>query len=200
MAAAKRKGKAMAKRSTTPERRTSSLSRILQARWRLLLALLFGAAVASLLPGDLRLVSRLLIGWDAGIALYIVLVLLMIAGADTGHMRRESARQEEGRIVIQVLTVTAGPAGLGAIVLWLRTAPGSDYSPLSLALLFMTTLLYWAFIHIMFARCITPTNITRSIAAKVAACAFPERPSPAIGISSIWLSPSARRPKSPTSR
>ena len=116
MAAAKRKGKAMAKRSTTPERRTSSLSRILQARWRLLLALLFGAAVASLLPGDLRLVGRLLIGWDAGIALYIVLVLLMIAGADTGHMRRESARQEEGRIVIQVLTVTAGPAGLGAIV------------------------------------------------------------------------------------
>jgi uncharacterized membrane protein len=104
-----------------------------------------------LLPGDLRLVSRLLIGWDAGIALYIALVLLMIAGADTGHMRRESARQDEGRIVIQVLTVTAGLASLGAIVLWLRTAPGSDYGPLSLALLFMTTLLSWAFIHIMFA-------------------------------------------------
>ena len=67
----------------------------------------------------------------------------MIAGADTGHMRRESARHEEGRIVIQVLTVTAGLASLGAIVLWLRTAPGSDYSPLSLALLFMTTLLSW---------------------------------------------------------
>ncbi len=142
----------MAKSRTKPTPRQShALARILQARWRLLIAILLAAALILFLPAELRPVSRILIGWDAGVALYIALVLVMIAGADTDHMRQESARQDEGRIVIPVLTVAAGLASLAAIVFWLRTAPGGDFDPLSLALLFMTTLLSWAFIHVMFA-------------------------------------------------
>jgi uncharacterized membrane protein len=49
-----------------------------------------------------------------------------------------------------VLTVTAGMASLAAIVFWLRTA-GSDFDPRDLALLFLTTLLSWVFIHTIFA-------------------------------------------------
>jgi uncharacterized membrane protein len=141
----------MAKPRTKPQHQDHALARILQARWRLLLAILLGVALMLFLPSDLRPVSRILVGWDAGVALYIMLVLLMIAGADTNHMRRESARQDEGRVVIPVLTVLAGLASLAAIMFWLRTTPESGFAPLSLALLFLTTLLSWAFIHIMFA-------------------------------------------------
>lgn len=137
-------------RSGSP-RRSHPIARILQARWRLLLAILLGVGLMLLLPVDLRPVSRVLVGWDAGVALYIALVLVMVAGADAADMRHESALQDEGRIVIPVLTVLAGLASLAAILFWLRTTPESGYAPLSLGLLFLTTLLSWAFIHIMFA-------------------------------------------------
>jgi len=108
--------------------------------------------VVFLLPVEYRLVSRLLVGWDAGIALYLLLVLVMIVNANASYVRREAALQDEGRIVIPILTVIAAMASLGAIVFWLRTASHSQTDkPSILALLFLTTLLSWLFIHVIFA-------------------------------------------------
>jgi uncharacterized membrane protein len=126
------------------------LSRFFQARWRLLLSTLLCVLLVLFLPEGYRLASRLLVGWDAGVALYIVLVLWKVVGADVGHVRRESALQDEGRIAIPILTVAAALASLAAIVFWLRTA-GTEADPRILALLFLTILLSWAFIHVMFA-------------------------------------------------
>jgi hypothetical protein len=42
----------------------------LQARWRLLLAAVLCVLLVLLLPDGYRLVSRLLMGWDAGVALW----------------------------------------------------------------------------------------------------------------------------------
>jgi uncharacterized membrane protein len=53
-----------------------------------------------LLPDGYRLVSRLLMGWDAGVALYLVLVMAMIVNSDTSRVRRQSALQDEGRVGI----------------------------------------------------------------------------------------------------
>ena len=125
------------------------LSRFFQARWRLLLSALLCVLLVLLLPDGYRLASRLLVGWDAGVALYIVLVLWKVVGADVSLVRRQSALQDEGRIAIPILTVTAALASLAAIVFWLRTATEAD--PRILALLFVTILLSWAFIHMMFA-------------------------------------------------
>ena len=125
------------------------LSRFFQARWRLLLSALLCVLLVLLLPDGYRLASRLLVGWDAGVALYIVLVLWKVVRADVSLVRRQSALQDEGRIAIPILTVTAALASLAAIVFWLRTATEAD--PRILALLFLTILLSWAFIHIMFA-------------------------------------------------
>ncbi len=94
----------------------------------------------------------MLVGWDAGVALYLLLVLTMIARSDTSHMRRHAALEDEGRIAIPILTVIAAMASLGAIVFWLRTASESEADqPSILALLFLTTLLSWVFIHVIFA-------------------------------------------------
>jgi uncharacterized membrane protein len=172
----------------------------LQARWRLLLGTVLCVLLVLLLPDGYRLVSRLLMGWDAGVALYLVLVMAMIVNSDTSRVRRQSALQDEGRIAIPILTVTAAVASLAAIVFWLRTSGKGEIDELRiLALLFLTILLSWSFIHVML-RCITRMNITPSIAAKAEACASPGIPTRITGTFSISPSPSARPRKSPTWR
>jgi uncharacterized membrane protein len=133
-------------------RATARVSRFLQARWRLLLATALCVLLAIVLPEGYRLVSRLLMGFDAGVAVYLALVIWMIATSDPGRVRREAELQDDGRYVIPILTVMAGLACLAAIVFWLRTS-GLDQAdePRILALLFLTILLSWAFIHTMFA-------------------------------------------------
>ncbi len=133
-------------------RAASRVSRFLQARWRLLFSTLVCILLVIVLPEGYRLSSRLLMGWDAGVALYLSLVMWMIARASPDRMRRESALQDDGRITIPILTVIAALASLGAIVFWLRTSSGGeDDEPSILALLFLTTLLSWVFVHMMFA-------------------------------------------------
>ena len=139
-----------------PRNRTPSLlSRLpptLQAHWRLLLSTLLGVSLVLILPDQYRPVSRLLVGWDAGVAIYLTLVAVMIARSDTSQMRRRAALEDEGRHVIPILTVAAAMASLGAIVFWLRTASESEADQLAiLALLFLTTVLSWVFIHVIFA-------------------------------------------------
>ncbi len=77
--------------------------RFVKARWRLLVSGLFGLAVIAFLPFDLLHVTRLLIGWDAGIALYLLLVLTMVLGSDAASVCREAAMQDEGRYAVPIL-------------------------------------------------------------------------------------------------
>lgn len=142
----------MAKPRSQARHASGHLSRFLQARWRLLLSAALFVLLVVFLPEGYRLVSRLLMGWDAGVALYLVLVMAMVVNSDTARVRRESALQDEGRIAIPILTVIAAVASLAAIVFWLRTTGRSELDELRiLALLFLTILLSWAFIHVMFA-------------------------------------------------
>ena len=132
--------------------RHTRVSRFLQARWRFVFAVAVGIALGLFLPSEYHLASRFLIGFDAGVALYLLLVIVMILRSDPGRARRESPLQDDGRIAIPIFTVGAGMMSLGAIILWLRSASASGtIQPGLLALLFVTTLLSWLFIHTMFA-------------------------------------------------
>lgn len=140
--------------ATMPQNRPRvwRISSFLQARWRLLFSTIVCALLVVLLPDSFLWVSRLLIGWDAGVALYLILVLIMINRSGPGQLRRHSALQDEGRLAIPILTVIAAMASLGAIVFWMRTASASGtIAPRILLQLFLTTLLSWLFVHIMFA-------------------------------------------------
>ena len=142
----------MARHAVQKRRAPARISRFLQARWRLLFSTIVCILLVVFLPESYRLLSRLLMGWDAGIALYLALVLWMFARSDVDRMRREAALQDEGRVVIPILTVTAALASLAAIVFWLRTSSDTEtIEPGILALLFLTTLLSWTFIHMIFA-------------------------------------------------
>jgi len=125
--------------------------RFVKARWRLLVSGVLGLVLIGLLPSELLHVTRLLIGWDAGIGLYLMLVLAMVTGSDAVQVRRHSAIQDEGHYAIPILTVTAALASLAAIVVWLRLTPDTESQPTHLALLFLTTILSWLFVHSIFA-------------------------------------------------
>src|SRR5262245_12014554 len=137
----------------TPHQRQpgSRAMRVVRARPRLFLSGVIGLVVIAALPGDLRLTTRLLIGWDIGLALYLMAAFALMAGADVHHIRRQSALQDEGRIAILVLTVFAGLASLAAIIVELSTSGGAARESLRLLLATLTIVLSWAFIHTIFA-------------------------------------------------
>jgi len=125
--------------------------RIVRARPRLFLCALIGLIVIAALPGEWQLTTRMLIGWDIGIALYLAAALDVMARADLHHIRRQSALQDEGRVAILVLTVAAALASIAAIIVELGTTPGATREPIRLVLATITIVLSWAFIHTIFA-------------------------------------------------
>ena len=129
-------------------RRLPYVIRVIRARPRLFLSALGGAAVIGLLPADLRFPTRLLIGWDVGVAVYLVLAYVLIAQSDVARIKRRAATQDDGRFAILVLTAAAALASLGAIVAELGSA---SRQPMDLVLAALTIVLSWAFTHTMFA-------------------------------------------------
>ena len=129
------------------------LVRIVRARPRLFLSALLGLAVIALLLAicNWRAATTLLIGWDIGIALYLVLALIMMRRSDVHRIRHRAALQDEGQIAMLVLTVTAAAASFVAIFAELGTEAGVARQPGQLVLATLTIVLSWAFIHTMFA-------------------------------------------------
>jgi uncharacterized membrane protein len=121
--------------------------RIVWARPRLFLSVLLGLALAVLLPADWRGATRVLVGWDAGVAFYLIGASVLLARADVARIRRRAAILDEGRIVILVLVVGAAVASLGGILAQL----GAGRTAGHLALATLTILLSWTLVHVIFA-------------------------------------------------
>jgi uncharacterized membrane protein len=127
--------------------------RLIQARPRLFIAGLIGLAAVAVLPAERRLATRMLIGWDVAVVLYLVLVYHLMAGSDIERIRQRAAIEDEGQFGILVLTVASALASLGAIFAELGTSPtgGGGRQPAQLILATVTILLSWAFTHTIFA-------------------------------------------------
>ncbi|MDE2376460.1 DUF1345 domain-containing protein [Bradyrhizobium sp.] len=128
-------------------RQMSRPMRLLYARPRTFISLGVGILVCLLLPGSLRLVTRLLIGWDALIAVYLVLVYGMMLNNDHRHIGRAAAMQDDGRFVILLVTATGAFASIAAIVAELGTHRGVAELTIAIA----TIALSWAAVHTTFA-------------------------------------------------
>ena len=133
--------------------RPPRLVRIIHTRPRLFLSILVGLAVIALLfaTSDWRVATRVLVGWDIGIGLYLILAFSLMARSDLHRLKRRAANQDEGNTAILVLTVAAGLASLGAIFAELGTVEGAKREPVQLVLATATVVLSWAFIHTIFA-------------------------------------------------
>ncbi len=122
-------------------------------RPRLLVALAAGAALTVLLPGDWRWATRLLIAWDVGTVLYLVLLASTMFTESVDEIRARAERQDEGAFAILIIACLAASASLVAIVLQL-TGIGAVPAPdrgLHLALGGATILCSWTLLHAFFA-------------------------------------------------
>jgi uncharacterized membrane protein len=138
----------------TPRRPPLPL-RIVRGRPRLFSSAALGVVVTAVLAiaTNWTPVTRLLVGWDFGIALYLGLAFALMARADVHRIRQNAALQDEGQFAILVLTVAAALASLAAILALLGTTAGGAGSrqPMNLVLAALTIMLSWAFIHTIFA-------------------------------------------------
>jgi uncharacterized membrane protein len=125
--------------------------RVIRSRPRLFICIAIGIACALVLPWHWRLATRLLLGWDTAIAIYLVVIYFFITATETGLIRRRAKIEDEGRIAILVLTAAAAGASFAAIIAELGTVNGAAREPLQLALAVTTIVLSWAFTHTIFA-------------------------------------------------
>jgi uncharacterized membrane protein len=136
--------------ATTPLRLPYPM-RIIAARPRLVASFLFGTAVALILPASLSAATRLLIGWDSGVVLYLLLFCSLAARSESQHIRLSAARTDEGRLALLVLTVLAAFTSFVAIVAELGASHGGIRTPGQIALAAVTVVLSWGFTHVVFA-------------------------------------------------
>ena len=122
--------------------------RVVYARPRTFFSMAIGIVVFFLLPDSLRLVTRLLVGWDVFVSLYLALVYIMMLRCGVAHIRRDAVLQDDGRFLILLVTALGAFASIAAIVFELgasnRSGPG-------LALATITIALSWAAVHTGFA-------------------------------------------------
>jgi uncharacterized membrane protein len=136
---------------TQSHRRLPLPIRIVRARPRLFISALIGVVVVALCPSDWRIATRLLVGWDVGLALYLGLMLRMMSVAEVRHIRMRAKLQDEGQITVLTLTAIAALASLGAIVALLGMSEAGNREPAHLILAVATIFLSWTFTHSMFA-------------------------------------------------
>ncbi len=127
--------------------------RLARLHAKLFIATIIGAGVIVLEPFHWHLPTRLLVGWNVGLVLYLITTHAMMLRANEARIRKRAAEQDEGAFVILVLTIVATLASLVAIVVELGSAkPTPHASDLGPALLAMVTiLLSWSFVHTIFA-------------------------------------------------
>jgi uncharacterized membrane protein len=129
-------------------RKMSRPVRVIYARPRTFISIAIGIAAFFLLPGSLRLVTRLLIGWDIFVTFYLVLAYIMMFRCALAHIRRNAVLQDDGRFLILLVTALGAFASIAAIVFELGA---SHRSVPELTLATVTIALSWATVHTTFA-------------------------------------------------
>ena len=127
------------------------ITRFVTGRKRLLLSSMAGLILLPLLPGDLRVVTRLILAWDLTTALYVVSTLWMIGHSTVKTCHDRAALYDEGDWVILLLVVASAAASFVCIALELP-ALNSPRQSLLLGIMItgLTVMLSWTFTHVVF--------------------------------------------------
>lgn len=122
--------------------------RIVLSRPRTFISLAIGLASLLFLPASWRPVSRLLVAWDIFVAIYMGLAFITVFSCGIDDIRRQAARQDDGRFFILIMTGLGAFASIAAIVMELAIKP--QQAP-QLILAVVTIVLSWTAIHTTFA-------------------------------------------------
>ncbi len=97
--------------------RRNRFVRQLRIRPRLYISLAAAVAVELFLPLSTasHSITRLLLAWNVGTVLYVILAATMMIRSSHQHMRHRAQLQDDGQLVILLLVVIASVASLAAI-------------------------------------------------------------------------------------
>jgi uncharacterized membrane protein len=98
-----------------------------------------------------RIITRLLIGWDAGAISFLLLALNIARCDDPEEMRRRACKHDAGSRSILLITVLASVASVGALVAELSDAKAHPTGNLRVALAALTVVVSWLFVQAVFA-------------------------------------------------
>jgi uncharacterized membrane protein len=147
-------GSNIAMAQTPDKRRVPRVVRILRFRPRLFtaagIALGVNIALFAACP-DWRPATKLLIGWDAGLSIYLILAMRMMTRAELSHIRSRATLQDEGAVALLFLPCLAAGVSVAAIFAELALAKVSDPYGVHSTLAIVTIALSWTFIHTLFA-------------------------------------------------
>jgi uncharacterized membrane protein len=143
-------------RKTTTRKKASQIMPLRLARLhaRLLISIAVGLAITlGLSMTDWRMATKLLFGWDASVAIYLILIFQVVITCGIDEIRRRAAEDDEGALTLLILTGIAGLAILGAIVteLGIARVAAQPRSGLGIAFAMATIVVSWAFVHTIFA-------------------------------------------------
>ena len=131
------------------------LIRLIKTRPRLFICILVGVVTVLLLPSSLAQheITRVIIGWNVGACLYLLLAARMMFWSTHERMRNRALQHDDGRIFVLAIVVTAAVMSLGAIVAELAGAKDikGTLRDIHIALAALTILSSWAFTQVMFA-------------------------------------------------
>ena len=129
--------------------------RLITARLRLFFSIVIGVIVALALPQYLALhtITRVIIGWNVGTWLYLILAAHMMFWSSHEKMRSHAISHDEGKFFVLAMVIFAAIASLGAIVAELSVVKDMHgmLRYLHIALAVLTILSSWAFTQVMFA-------------------------------------------------
>ena len=141
--------------TTSLQRKHPKIARIVLARPRLFLCMLFGIAVAFAIPASLLgpAITRAILGWNAGALAYLLLTLHMMFSSSRARMRERAVLHDDGRLLILTMVVLVAIGSLAAIVCELAVAKGLHDGERywHVALVVGTLLSSWGFTQVMFA-------------------------------------------------
>ena len=127
--------------------------RIVRARPLLSIGTLSGLVCFALLPGSWLLLTRALVSWDFGCAVFLAMTAHMFTREDEKGLARHAARDQEAEWSIFWLTIGAATASFAAIIG--EFSQSKELSPhlrdLHVLLVAVTLLVSWLVTHALFA-------------------------------------------------
>lgn len=125
--------------------------RVARTHFKLVIAIVAGTLFTLVLLGSrIDGMARLLAGWDVGVLVYLVFAARFMHRYDVARIKKRAAEEDEGGLVILLLSIVATFASLVAIVFALVGAKQGG-SHLAIGLTIATIVLSWTFVHTIFA-------------------------------------------------
>jgi uncharacterized membrane protein len=131
----------------------AAVLRTIKVHPRLMSAGMVGTICLIAFPARMPATMRALLAWDIGVGLYLALTWSMMLRSDLERLRVRANLEDEGAVIILTLTVVAAIASVFAIVVELIDVSDLPLNEVRvrLALVVITIVLSWSFIHTAFA-------------------------------------------------